>query len=88
MEDERWYCMVNPLPNNKILDITKLKALQMTNIPRMTSSHFDRVENTAGKGENAGRRKCWLPTFSPLPTVFSKALYLGVVKSWNCVVKS
>ena len=29
---------------------------------------FDRVENTVGKGENAG-----LPAFSPFPTVFSKA---------------
>ena len=36
---------------------------------------FDRVENIAGKGENAG-----------FPTMFSKALRF--VKSRDCVVKS
>ena len=27
------------------------------------------------------RRKCWLPAFSPFPTMFSKAFPFGVVKS-------
>ena len=39
---------VNSFPNDKILNVTKLKFAKMTN------SVFDRVENTAGKGENAG----------------------------------
>ena len=33
------------------------------------------------------RRKCWLPAFFPLPTVFSEGIFLGVVKSRDCVVK-
>ena len=33
------------------------------------------------------RRKCWLPTFSPFPTVFSKGFYFKVIKGRDCVVK-
>ena len=33
------------------------------------------------------RRKCWLPAFSPFPTMFSKDFFLGVVKSRDCVAK-
>ena len=35
-----------------------------------------RIENIVGKGE-----KCWLPAFSPFPTMFSKAFFSRVVKS-------
>ena len=41
---------LNPLPNNRILIVTKLKAF----VARMVISLLDRVENTEGKGENAG----------------------------------
>ena len=46
---------VNPLPKNKILDMTKLKAFadEKLNIVKMMISLLDRVENTLGKGENA-----------------------------------
>ena len=44
---------------------------------------LDRAENIAGKGENAG-----VSAFSPFPTMFSKAFFFRVVKSWDCVVKS
>ena len=33
------------------------------------------------------RRKCWLPAFFPIPTVFSQGSFFRVVKSQNCVVK-
>ena len=33
---------------------------------------FGRVENIIGK-----RRKCWLPAFSPIPTMFQKNCYTG-----------
>ena len=33
-------------------------------------------------------RKCWLPAFSPFPTMFSKGSSLGVVKSRDCIVKN
>ena len=33
------------------------------------------------------RTKCWLPAFSPFPTMFLTALFLRVVKSRDYVVK-
>ena len=47
---------LNSLPNNKILDLTKLEAFaaDKLNVAKMTISLFDRVENTGGKRENAG----------------------------------
>ena len=65
----------NCLPNDKFLDCTKFKTFadNNSNVAQMVISVFDRVENIMGKGENAG---------------FSKSLFLRVVKSRNCVVKS
>ena len=40
------------------------------------------VENIFGK-----RRKCWLPAFSPFPTMFLTGFFFRVVKSRDCVVK-
>ena len=34
------------------------------------------------------RRKCWLPAFSPFPTMFSKGFLYRFLKSHDCVVKS
>ena len=75
----------NPLPNDKILNVTKLKAFadDKVNVARMMISLDYRVENTVGKGENAGYQY-----FSPFPTVFSKVFFFRVIKSWDCVVKS
>ena len=44
------------LPNDKILDVTKLKAHadDNLNVAKMMISLSDGVENTVGKGENAG----------------------------------
>ena len=36
------------------------------------------VENIVGK-----RRKCWLPAFSPFPSMFLKALCLRVSKTYE-----
>ena len=71
----------NPLPNDKILDVTKLKAFadDKLNFARMMISHVDRVENTVGKGENAG--------YQHFLTVFSKAFFLRVVKSRDWVLR-
>ena len=46
----------NPLPNDKILDVTKLKAFadDRLNINKMTISICDTVGNTGEKGKNAG----------------------------------
>ena len=49
-----------------------------------------KIEICFGKGRKhcGKRRKCWLPAFSPFPTMISKGFFLKVVKSWDCVVKS
>ena len=43
----------------------------------------DRIENIVGKGE-----KCWLPTFSPFPEMFSEGFLLTVVERQDFVGKS
>ena len=65
--------------------MTKLKAFveEKGNTAKMMISLFDKVENTVGKGENAGYQQ-----FSPFPTVFSKALFFRVIKSRDCVIKT
>ena len=47
---------LNALPNNKFVDMTKLKAFadNKLNVAKMTMSLCDRVENTVGNEENAG----------------------------------
>ena len=42
-----------------------------------------RVENIAGKGENAGYQY-----FLLFPQCFQKGLFSKVIKHWDCVVKS
>ena len=75
---------LNPLPNDKILEMTKLKAFadDKLNVAKMTISLFGRVENPMGKGENAGHQH-----FFPFPTGFSKALFLRLVKSRDYMAK-
>ena len=47
---------INSLPNDKFLDIAKLKAFadDKLNVAKMTISLCDRVKNTVGKEVNAG----------------------------------
>ena len=45
--------------------------------------HFGKSRKHCGK-----RRKCWLPAFSPFPTMFSKGFLFRVVKSRDYVVKT
>ena len=47
---------LNTVPNNKILDMTKLKAFadDKINVAQIMVSVFDRIENIVGKGENSG----------------------------------
>ena len=48
--------VINTLPNDKILDVTKLKAFadDRINVVQMIITVFVRLENILGKGENAG----------------------------------
>ena len=48
--------LLNPLPNDKFLDMIKLKAFvdDKLNVAKITISLCDRDENIVGKEENAG----------------------------------
>ena len=73
---------LNSLPSNKILGSSKLKAFADYKIKVIENLEFvlRRVENIVGK------RKKWLPAFSPFPTMFSIGFFLRGVKSRDCVV--
>ena len=65
------------IPNDKILkDWSKLKAFadDKLKVAKIMIYVFDSVEKIVN------RRKCWLPAFSPFPTMFSKGFFLTVVK--------
>ena len=61
----------------------KLRAFagDKLDVAKMKISLFDRVENTVGKGENAGYQ------YFLLFPEFSKAFLLRVIKSRDCMVK-
>ena len=70
--------LFNSLPNDKILDETKLKAFadDRMNEAQMMISVFDRVENIVGKGENAGYQHFLLS-----PQCFQKDPFLWSLKA-------
>ena len=72
----------NPLPNDKSLDQTKLKAFadDKLNVTKIIISVFDRVENIVGKGEIA----C-TSYFSFFPQCFSKGFFPRRVERCHCV---
>ena len=74
-----------PLPNNAILDKSKLESFaeDKTNVKQKSKFAFGKGRKHCGK-----RRKFLLPAFSPLPTMFSKAYFLRVVQSRYCLEKS
>ena len=63
---------LNPLPDDKILDWSKLKAFadDNLNVAKMMISLYDRVEKIVGKGENAGYQH-----FLLFPQCFQKASF-------------
>ena len=65
------YITVNPLPDDKVLELTKLKAFAdvQLKVAEMTIFLFDRAENTVRKGENAGNQHFLLfPPCFPKPS--------------------
>ena len=78
----------NPLPDDKILGLTKLKAFtdDKLNVTQNVKGVFHGIENIVGKGENAGNQHFLLPAFSSFPTMFSKGFFLQCIKSHHCVV--
>ena len=68
---------INSLPNDKILDWSKLKALAdgKINVTEKLKFVLRRVENIVGKGENAGYQH-----FLLFPQCFQKASFQGSLK--------
>ena len=79
------FSKVLTLPNDKNSVSLKLKgfAEDTINCELKIEICFGKVRKPCGK-----RRKCWLPAFSPFPTMFSEGYFFRVVKSRECVVKS
>ena len=69
--------MVNPVANDKILDLSELKAFvgNKMNVAKIMIYVSDRSRKLCGK-----RRQCRLPAFSSFPTKFSKGFFLKGVK--------
>ena len=71
------YKVVNPLPNDKILDWSKLKAFAdyKINVAEKLKAVLEQVENITGKGENAGYQH-----FLLFPKCFQKPSLSGLLK--------
>ena len=69
--------MFNSVPNNKILDRSKLKAFADNKINETEKLKFvlERVENIVGKGENDGYQH-----FLLFPQCFQKASFSRLLK--------
>ena len=69
--------VLNSLPNDKILDWSKLKAFadDKINVTVKLKFSLGRVENIVGNGENAGYQH-----FLLFPQCFQKASYTGSLK--------
>ena len=67
------FLVINPLSNDKILDWYKLKTFadDKVNVTEKLKFVFWKDRKHCGK-----RRKCWLPAFSPFPTMFSKGFII------------
>ena len=67
----------NSLPNDKVLEVTKLKAFPdvKINVAQMLIYVFDQIENLVGKGQNAGYKHFLLS-----PQCLQKASFLGSLK--------
>ena len=72
--------VINSLPNDKILDWSKLKALadDKIKLAKIMIFVFDNIENMVGKGENAGYQH-----FLLFPQCFQKASFSGSLKVGN-----
>ena len=70
---------LNPFPNYKILDQSKLKAFadDKINVTERVKFVLGRIKNIVGKGENAGYQH-----FSFSQQCFHEVPYTGSLKVW------
>ena len=69
------------MPNDKVLDLSKLKAFadEKINVAQKSKYVLGRVENIVGKGENAGNQH-----FLLFPCVLKRFFIQGSLKSGLC----
>ena len=90
---ERKKILFNSLPNDKILAWPKLKGIadDKLDVVKMMNSIFDQLENTMGKGENAGYQhflffpQCFL-LYPRQKTSFQATLNLSFENALNLVL--
>ena len=72
---------INSLPNNKIKDLSKLKAFAdyKINVTQIFNFVLGRIENIMGKGENAGYQHFLLFPWCFQKLSFSWSLKVGIV---------
>ena len=78
------FIFLNSLSDDKILDLSKFKALadDNFNVAQMVQFLSDMVQNMVGKGEIADFQ------YFSFPTMFSKGFFFRVVKTRDCLGKS
>ena len=76
--------MINLLPNDKILDWSKLNLFADNKINVTKKLKFELLK---GRKQCVQRRKCLLPALFLLPIMFSKGFFPRVVKSLDCVIR-
>ena len=89
-KDRLWSCLLVMLVGNgynfnrrqNFYPCPNWRHLQTTN--KCCSKHYFSL--AFGRKQCGKRRKCWLPAFSPFPTMFSKGFFFRVVKSRDRVV--
>ena len=64
--------MLQLVPNNKILDWSELRAFP----DDKTYDVKIKISSRESRKQCGKRRKCWLPAFSPFPTMFSKVFLI------------
>ena len=76
-----YFKWLNTLPNDKILDWSKLKTFadEKINVTQYLNFVFGRVENNVGKGENAGYQHFLLFSQCFQKPSFSGSLKVGIV---------
>ena len=70
----------NPLPDNKILDRSKLEQSADNNFDENSRKFSERVENTVGKGEIARHKQ-----FLHFQQCFTEGLFPRGIKRCHCV---
>ena len=70
--------------------MTNLRLVQIESFCRQQNRCNPKIEICFEKGRKycGKKRKYWLPAFSLFPTMFSRTVFLRIVKSRDCVVES